>query len=266
MVEPISVDYYEEVGYPKSRWEEGEFIATRRLICDWADRIALINELDTHPQNQYPYPDGPLDAVAFHTMVEGFGEQGKEEYTVDPGGDDQHIVTLATYPKARVTVKYSTIAPRYIGGGTLISEWCLPYTETHRRNGALFRWDSGSGIVVRPEEGPHQIAHGMIYVVKYHKELAVPAWVLGRLGCVNPANMGTNLLGLTFAPETLLYEPPTIRTSYTAGMLERFDITVHYKYRPTGWNTWWRTATGQYEAMYLAGRSTAYREYPLWVA
>lgn len=255
-------DYNEEAGWPKGVWSKGEFIGIRRLICDWDDRFALIEWLDRYPNSIYPYADGPFDAIARHVAIEGMGEQGNvtQYYGDDDPANRTGSVVLATYPKARVTVKYSTEGPRYVGR-TLTSEWLLPDTTTMPLNPAIFRWNNNTGKVLDEGERPVHIRYGFQYVIRFHKLWAVPTWVLGRMGTCNSNVVGGNLLGLTFAAERLLYQPPTIRTGLTVGAVPTYDVTIHYKYHPAGWNKFWRQSTATYEDIYLAG-GAQYIQYP----
>jgi hypothetical protein len=245
-------------GWPRSGWKNGQFEATRRLLCDWGDRFALLDWIDRYPNSIYPYADGPADALASQAAVEGMGEQGNETYT--PTDGLRSPMALATYEKAVVTIKYTTEGPRYFGG-TLISEWLLPDVESHPLNPALFRWTNNTGKVLDEGERPVFTRYGLQYVIRFHRLLAVPAWVLGRVGTCNSNVVGGGLLGLTFAAQRLLYQPPTIKTSLTTGTLTTYEVTTHYKYHPAGWNKFWRQSTGQYENIYLAN-GAQYIQYP----
>jgi hypothetical protein len=252
-------NYYEEAGWPKGVWNKGEFTGIRRLICDWDDRFALIDWIDRYPNSIYPYADGPVDAIATQAAIEGMGEQGSETYS--PTDGLRAPMVLATYPKARVTIKYSTEGPRHVGGGTFLSEWLLPDVTTMPLNPAIFRWNNNTGKVLDEGERPVHMRYSFQYVIRYHQLVAVPSWVLTRVGTCNSNVVGGNLLGLTFAAQRLLFQPPTIKSTLTVGGRSKYEVTIHYKYHPAGWNKFWRQSTATYEDIYLAGGGQ-YIQYP----
>lgn len=246
----ISVTYSEVDGWPKSRWENGEFVGDRRLRCAWGDRYTLISQLDTYPDNQWPYPDGPDDAIIRSVAIQGIGKQGAS-------------AGLATYLKALLDVRYSTLGPRYVANHGLLIESLQPNVEAHERDHGLFRWDSNSGHPLREGEAPQQHLYFAEYVLDYRRALALPGeWLLSRIGSCNSNPVGTYLLGLIFPVETMLYVPPTIRTSWSLGGAVRYDFTLRYKVHPVGWNYFWRQSTAQFERMYIGGGDGHYVQYP----
>lgn len=258
--------YYEEAGWPKSAWNNGQFEATRRLICDWEDRLWLIDWLGRFPNGIYPYTEGPLDppAIVVYAGIEGMGEQGSETQIYGPGDPPGRTGSdlLATYPKAKVTAKYTTEGPRLQPGGTLLSEWLRPTAQTHALSHASFSWDDAAGTRVREGERPYFTRYGFEHVVRLHQVIAVPPWVTAYVGTCNLNPVAGAVIPITYAPQTLIYQPPTIQTSIDLGRgLPTFDITVHFKFKPTGWNTFPRESTGQDEPMYVTGGSQ-YIRYP----
>lgn len=247
----FTVDFEEEHTFPRTICQEGVFVGTRRLICDWGDRFTLTRELDTYPDNQWPYEDGPSDALANKVAMESMGKQ------TNAAG------TLASYEKARLTVQYTNAVRALDGGATLLSEWTEFYTETRELDEGLFRWDNNAGAKLRDGEAPHFAMHGLVYVARFHRVSGMPAWVLGRIGTCNPSSVVSLLLGLAFPAETLLYQPPKIRTTVSLGRLPTCEVTASYRHHPAGWNKFFREETGQWESMYVAG-GDEYKPYPRW--
>lgn len=239
----FSVTFEEEDTYPRSTWQNGVFQGTRRLICDWDQRETLMYELDTWPNNRWPYNDGPSEALAYRVGVEPFGKQTNE------------AGRTASYNKAKLTVLYGNVVQSFDGGATFLSEWLDFYTEARELSHGIFRWTSNSGDPVRQAEAPHYALHGLVYVARFHRMTNVPNWVLSRIGTCNSNPVAAIMLGLVFGAETMLYQAPKIRTSVRLGGLSTFDVTTSYRFHPGGWNTFFREETGLWEAMYVAGGS-----------
>lgn len=250
----FTVDFYELSGYPRGVWQEGEFVGTRKLRCAWTDRAQLIEELSQTANLSWPYDNGPSDALARYAADFPVGKQG-----VDPGD-----ASLATYEEAEVIVKYYTKGPQLIGGATLISERLQPYAIAERFAAGPLRWGSNAGDPLLERESPPFLMYGLEYICRYHGLLGVPGWVLARVGTCNSNIVGTYILGLSFAAETLLYLPPTVEDTVSMARLTTFDVTVRYKYHPAGWNKLRRQTTGEYLDVYVAGGDRLIR-YPLMV-
>ena len=249
----FTIEFEELHTYPRSVWQRGIFVGTRQLLCAWDDRDTLLAELDTWPNNKWPYDDGPSTALADRVAIESHGKQ-----TNAPG-------TEASYEKARLTVRYTNAGPQgFDNGATLVSERIEMQSEAHQLDAHWFRWDSGTGAYLDDNEGPVLLEDGLVYVVRFHRAWAIPSAAISRVGTVNSNIVGTWLLGLSFAPETLKYMGPSIQTAHSLGRLLRYDVTFRYRYRPVGWNVFWRASTASYQPIYLAGGSR-YKPYPLAV-
>jgi hypothetical protein len=246
----FTVDFQEEHEFPKSLWQNGVFVGTRQLICAWSDRITLLTELDIWPNNQWPYGDGSSDALTDRVATVGIGAQ-----TNAPG-------TGAEYAEARLTVRYTNAGPQgFDNGATLISERIETTTETRELDEGLFRWDNNAGTELRDGEAPLLIQDEMTYVVQYHRATVIPGWVLTRVGTVNSNVVDTWLLGLSFSPERLKYKGASVLTSHSLGRILTYEVVTRYRFRPAGWNKFWREATAQYEPLYLSG-GAEYKPYP----
>ncbi len=249
----FTVEFQEEDTYPRSLWTGGTFVGNRQLICAWSDRVTLLEEIDTWPNNKWPYPDGPSDALADRVATEGIGKQ------TNASG------TTAEYAQARLKVRYTNSGPvGFNNGATLISERMEVATQTHATDEEWFRWDNNAGQPLSFGEAPVLIEDNLVYVVQFHRALAVPNATISRMGTVNSNVVGTWLLGLSFAAETLKYKGASILTKHTLGRLLTYDVTYRYRYRSVGWNVFWRASTASYEPIYLAG-GARYRPYPLAV-
>ena len=238
----FTIEFEELHTYPRVTWQDGIFVGTRKLSCAWDERDTFINEIDTWPNNEWPYDDGPSDALANRVAIEPFGRQTNE------------AGSLASYEKAHLTVQYTNAVRALNGGATLLSEWTEFYTETRELDEGLFRWDSNTGAYLRDGEAPHYALHGLIYVARFHRvSPPLPGWVMGRIGSCNSNVVVSLLLGLAFAAETMLYQPPKVRTTVSLGRLPTCEVTASYRCHPVGWNTFLREESGLWEPLYVAG-------------
>ena len=150
----FTVNFGEMEGYPQSKWSRGEFRATRRLICDWTDRVTLLTELDTFPGNVYPYGEAPYYetggtqyGLGFAYAVEIDPFPAKE--TEDPGrsvlGD-----SVALYDQAVLTVHYSNLGPRWYSDGTkLVTERFDPITKYESVDKSELEWHTDNAPLER---------------------------------------------------------------------------------------------------------------------
>lgn len=234
-----SVEWHEEAGSPKSTLNEGEFYSVRRLRCAWADRVTLINELNTGTNLQYPYPDGTTAALIRRIDIENDGRQS--------GKDENDRVS---YVSAVLNVHYSTRGPVLLGD-FLVTERLEPNTFTIPIPNQAVRWGDGTSLPDRFADNVATI-NSFSYVWQLHDALVVPTWLSSRIGTCNFNTVVATTLGYSFAPGTLRYTPGVIQTSYRFGQIIRYDVVVRYEHNPFGWNNFYRSDTGTWEPLYLA--------------
>ena len=239
----FTVEFQEEHTFPRSTWTNGIFVGTRQLICAWSDRVTLLTELATWPNNKWPYPDGASTCLADRVASEGIGAQTNAPATR----------ALAEYSQARLTVRYTNAGPAgFDNGATLVSEYLRSSTEVQRLDEEQFRWDSNNGATLKYGEAPVLIHDELIYVVTFHQALAIPSATLTKIGTCNSNAVATWLLGLTFAAQTLKYQGATTQATFALGTgHQTYNVTYYYRFRPVGWNVFWRQTTAQYEPLYV---------------
>lgn len=241
--------YCEVHGWPKGKWERGDFDGERRLHCYWADVTAVLADLDGSPQWPWQaYPWGAADALIYSAEVVGIG-QGKAA-----GGSQ-----TAVYDRALIIAKYTTRGPRYNPTYGHIEERWVSGGESFAVDHSQLRWADGS--TVDPNDAP--IVHRDIgeYIVTFHNLTAVPAWVLTRQGGVNSTTFSTIGLGLVFAAGTLKYGGCQISGKYSLGYLPRYHVTAKFEYRNVGWNKHWRPGAVEWQAMKTVDGAN-YTQYP----
>ncbi len=229
-----TVETQEQDSSPQENWGEDGLTATVQLICNWTERTTVAAQTVGIRQL---YPRIPLS-----------GARAKSSSCVPFGQIEQAASGAAGYGKAIVTINYeSKDAPE---GDDLISESLEPTAEFQTLDYQDFRWGSAEGTALKEAEAPGRLVRGLEYVHTRHRMLSVSPYVLSLVGYVNSDAMYAPTLGLSFAAETLLYNPPTLTKKFTSTEAEATQGVFRFTFKPTGWNTFWRQETKAYEAMY----------------
>jgi len=259
----FSVDFGEMHGYPKSRWVRGEFRATRRLICDWGDRVTLLNELNTNLGSRYPYREGPIYEVAplwysmafaYAVEIDPFPAKETEDGTLSTETGQ----STAQYDQAVLTVHYSSSGPNWsTNRGTFITERLEPYTKHGMAAKTHLKWTDDKPL----ERDLPWSWHSWEYVLTFHRLTGPPSGSLALIGTTNNNVVGS-LIG-NFAIGTLLYKPPTILRTAEWGGIEKWQATYRFPIHPYGWNKHWRPNTADFENVYKTSDGLQYLQYPL---
>lgn len=223
------VDCAEEFGTMQENRTLEDWSASVVLRCDWADRNTLVADLLGN-QRAWPHSTGPTAQSASIRPAETI-------YTTSG--------QCCVYQDALVTVQYG------IDKQDLISESLEPTAEFLVLDYKQFRWGSAAGEPLVEGEAPGKLVRGMNLVrTLYQIEDPLPAALLTLVGKINNASYASSTLGLTFAEETLLYQPPTLqRTISTAGN-DAWTINTKFVYKPETWNKYWRSKDQQYSKIF----------------
>jgi hypothetical protein len=249
----ITVPFSEMPGSPTEEWYYGGFRATVKLICAWEHRNTLALEVLGNGGEYYPrlpmtmarargVSIAPFDARITHDPLSGL---------VAP------YASFASCEAAVLTIQYDSTGP---DGDELITEALEPTAEFQSLGAEGFEWQSvvdelgfeWRGRELRAEEAPGLLVRGLDYKVTLHKVLFIPTAVIDLVGCVNDSPIAARFLGLTFPPETLLYNPPTTQRRITVETVEAWTLNYRFTFRPSGWNKFWRAETGKWERIYQA--------------
>lgn len=235
----FTVTYTEMDGWPRGGWQAGEFDAERMIRVAWTDRAQFLAELDTYPNNQYPYADGPADAIVRRVKTIPFGAS-----TAASGS------SLASYEYALIQVWHSTRGPVW---NTLLSclvqENLFPAPQLKFVSRQNLRWKSDNKEVLASDE-PQLDDTLYEYVVSFSRLLTLPAWVLTRPGVCNSNSVAILLnptLGtwaLTMQPETLKYNGCEISGKWSLGLVARWNVTASFLFKGSKWNWYWRPDGG----------------------
>lgn len=251
----ISAIAYEELeGSPQEQLTQSGFTATRTLKCPWADRLTLAQRLlggwltiggGTSYYTPYGYPGQP-SAVVQSVSIGNFDER-----ITDTGGD----TTRASYGYGQLTVNYgnSTLTGDPDNADAPLFEESLePYAEFLTLPAVGFKWGSTSGDALKDEEAPGKLFKGLNWVYSRPSVTNIPSAVLSLVGCVNSSALHSKSLGLDFAAETLLYNPPLLRRAVTADGSGAWSLEYRFSYKPQGWNRFWRAKTQAWDRIYTA--------------
>lgn len=253
----ISVPFQEMNGSPIVNWTPPNLSATRKLLVAWGDGNIAVNQalgITTSVPDVFAGKNLPSTMTCQGGIITPFGKQDRDLGL--PG-------SLARYGRAVVTLTYKV--PGSTPGTTppgvnVNSDGLEPFAEMLTQDPSDFRWGSPTGDSVKPQEAPAMMLRGLDYVVRRLEYPFIPIAILDLVGKVNDALITAPALNLSFAAETLLYNPPTISQGQLA---TTWDMTLRFTYRPTGWNSFWRAKTGVFEGMFSSSRSAQHITYPL---
>lgn len=217
------------------------------LQCLASDRFDLIGDILFTPR---PYPKFTgfyiyaiaANARPFPGMAASPTPSGQElDYTQD----------------ALVHVTYSTRAQ------DIYTDSLEPYIDYGTLDNKKFNWAGSPKVPLFENESPPFIQRGCNFVRTRYKLATIPTEVLSLLGYVNDADVVSAQLGLTFPAETLLFQPQGATQTVSTMTVSGWTVSLKFAYKPTGWNTYWRSSTQAFESIYLKGSSTRYIQYPL---
>lgn len=256
----ISVQWEEMAGYPQEERSRDGFSATRMLKVAWADRFTARDELLAFPGMPYPYSS--VDARCTNVAARPFDGGATFGLPLPEGSGE-----LAVCEHALLTVRYETpssdVATQDPNGtpGDMISEDWSPGLEYITMPYKAFRWASGSGDELQPEEAPGlRVEVAELRFTRHHLP-ATPAIMTQLQGKTNSAPLTTRLLGITCAIETLKFENFHVAVVANGLGQPRLTVTALMLWRSTGWNKFYRAKTQAWTDMFIAG-GAIFKPYP----
>ncbi len=157
------------------------------------------------------------------------------------------------YSEALITVGYTTDAE-----ADLISESLETTANFIPLDHRLFRWSSPDGKAVLEDESPgFQYYTGRLIRTLFNVEPPLPLSMLTLQGSCNSATFASSLLGLSFAPETLLYKSPALSRTVTTNGARGWDLKFDFPFTQFGWNRFFNGDTQSWEQIFLAGEEGA---------
>lgn len=209
--------------------------ATRMLKCTWANRWQLTRELVGTWEYQarsdtliirepHPYPAN-AEAKCVDVSIKGFGKP------VDTG-----VKGVAAYQHAILICEYEIPEEE-----DYASESLEPAAEFLTLPNRELFWDNAQAEPLSEDESPGVLYCTLNWVYVRHKMPYVPMAVLNLIGFTNNAAITSPTLRLTFAQDTLLFEPPSLSREISTvqgqyQMTKAWRMEMRFAYRPTGWN------------------------------
>lgn len=245
--EPTVIAYSETDSYDESTWS-----GSVELECPWEDRYLVSGNILDYGI-LWPYnPDALMPVVGASIKAA-------------PNSRTSLVDGVQCYEKARIVLKFSRNGPEIFEQGGTEDDGGPPirYTEEIDVSGEMLRlppdnfyWEGtgteGPFVNVKTDEAPNMPLFGLDYIVKWTKVRSLPITLLTTLNHVNSATIVSNSLGLTFEPQTLLFNPPKISRSVTLiSSLDLYDLECRWSYRAQGWNRFYRAQTQAFEQMFI---------------
>jgi hypothetical protein len=112
-------------------------------------------------------------------------------------------------------------------------------------------------------EAPVRILRTLNIIRTRYKLTALPTEYLTCLAGVNSLAYASSILGLTFAAETLMFQPGGTSRTFTNLGASGWTATAKFCFNPNGWNKYWRAETQSFEYAYIAGSTTRYIQHAL---
>ena len=229
-------------------WSNDKISTQVELKVAWNERYDVLHNLLTSGK-RWPYHASNTCIASSGSIVPFPGQQG----TRDGGG--------YIYDYAKLTVVFESLSATEGEETTIYSESIEPTLEFQTLPPSQFRWGSGSGDELLPEEAPGRLQVGLDYVVTLYNLPSIPTEAVTLIGKSNSGTVTSASLGLTFAAETLLFNPPKISRNVAFGSSNRYTMQTRFTCKPSGWNKFWRSSTQAYESIYVAGGSE-YKNFP----
>lgn len=247
----MALTWEELDGSPIEEWnrDTGAIRAVQKFKVAWADRLALADLFLRAGGMLYEHIPNYPGLAARSATTEPFGRQ------------EGSTTGIARYAHAIVTITYSTPLPEtpVIVGGLLTTVAIEPNAEFSTLDHTNFRWGSGNGPELNPNESPGKLHIGFDYILTQQGLQSVPFHVLSYPGSVNNEEFFAPILGLSFSPETLLYNPPNV----TPGVQpSTWNVAFRFSYRQSGWNKFWRAESEEEESIYHVN-GFEYKSYPI---
>lgn len=233
--------------------DTGIFEAKITVECAWADRAAVFNQIIW---TEYPHLPN-TNAYAVDGRMRGWAKSN------DAGN------SLIGYERARITFTYNNRIE--FVGGYWITEKLRPSTQFRPLDAREFSWESNDPTdtdakPVRDGEAPAMRQVYLDYILTYHRVLLIPDAAVTHLGACNHQTVSSYTLNRSFPAETLtLVAAPASRSLYNSFTLRAWKLTYHFRYSPSGANTFWRADAKPpaWESIYRIGETGRYIQHPL---
>ena len=284
-----TIEYQELAGPNESpvEWfdERGQFNARRFIICDWADRLTLAEQLLTanlvstsatgtfYVGDGYPwFPGVYVKAVPDIRPFRGKAIQ-QSGFT--------HWTAYAILEVLYGAHPFNPTGGNSSGEGSasdfqLYEEEISTAAEFLTLPNDQIQWNTNEPV--DNMSAPGRLLPMMEWVISFRRaEQAdsssndpsdldgIPNAMMDLIGHVNESTVVSKTLGKTFPAETLLYMGPSARRQvFASDSVRIWDITLRFTYKVLGtWNLFFRSGEAEPQPIKLKADDSTYKPYPL---
>lgn len=249
----LGFTFAELPGSPVEDYTDDGFRATREFKVPWTNRGAFAiamrgtatstggRTIITRPQVYPTFPKAAVNGCRCGPFT---------DRVTALGGD----TTTATYDFAQVTVQYA--APKFDidgpEGETYVTESLEPAAEFLTLSHEKLYWNNDQTNPLAETEAPQKLIRMCEWVYTINKVDKVPQATFSLIGYVNKNAITSRSLLVTFAAETLLYNPPRLSRSWTSDGNPTWTLEYRFTYRPEGWNRFYRRGVKDPSFIYTA--------------
>lgn len=254
---------------PSERADQDGFVATRRLKCAWADRLALMVQLLGYaPINQVDGNGaGTLVVYLPHAYPHGFSAAVAKAVAIEPEGKSaasaasNRVISWPTPSYAILTVEYRTPKPgdpqqqQGDPSTVTITDSLDPTVEYVTASNMKLAWSVG-GSPIEQAEVPSFPVRMYEVIRRISNVTSVPAsWCENAGKCNLAAFTLTSPISLACAAETLLYHGATPVRTWSPNGDQKIEVQMRMSYKSTGWNKFWRSGYSTPQTIYQADGS-----------
>jgi hypothetical protein len=252
---PVNVT--EIQGSPVEDWDVNE--RTRAVVdvkVAWSDRYTFSNWVATtyYSRNDSdPTTDPPM--LCRHITIKPFGRCVR----------DPSVSYLVAYEAAIVTITYDMQLQLSDNQNNpvVFSESIEPAYEFITLKPQWFKWEDG-GRLTDHDNPPGLQIRTCNYRLTYYGITSIPNWVFTMEGACNGSSFKSRSLGITFAKESLLYNPPVANISVCLGEKTSWQLEFSLTHRGCGWNKFPRITGGGISFQKILDRKSGneFKPYP----
>ena len=231
-------------------WTTGKITASVKLRCDWVDRLYLADDILL---NRRVYP---LILTAFSPRA--------LTAAITQGDSDGNAVTDGQWRPPRtalVTINYGVPETDSTSTFDVVAESLEPIGEFTKLGHSAFRWGSQAGLPLVADETPGFLDVKLRLVRRLYRLNTIPPAALGMYGKCNSNTYVSPILGMTFLPETILYDAPQPEMTVANDGTRGFNLTQNFIYSPNGWNKYFDIRTSTWVYIYHVSSSSPFKSY-----
>lgn len=160
---------------------------------------------------------------------------------------------ILEYQDALVDVSYNSKTTE-----DLVTEELLPAVDFMTLDWRQFRWGAADGPMLHENEAPGRQRATLALSRTERLLSSIHTDHLTLVGHTNDTLYHSDVLGLDFDIDTLLFQPSRIGSVTDTTGAVKYTLTKSFVWQPDGWNKYWRAKTQQAEEIFIAGGARYY--------